>query len=80
MVAISAEENGKASVEWSLERMRPRTSSRKPGALERENVSAENCFIKCYSKEEQRGKLVAGGECGIKQIFFLISFLFCFCF
>lgn len=64
--AISAEVNGKASVERSLERMRPGLSSRKHGALERENMSAENWFIKCYSKEDQRNEVVAGGECGVK--------------
>lgn len=55
--------------------------SRENGALERENMSVENVFMKFYSKEEQRKEVVVGKEYRVKGIFVcLLSFFLFVCF
>lgn len=60
---------------WPLKRMRPGKISRKKGALERKTMSVDNFFVKLYSTEEGRDRVVAGGDYRVKQILFFIPIL-----
>lgn len=69
---IETEVGGKACLEWSLGRMRPRKS----GAPERDQ---DNFFMVFCPKGEQRIRVIVGGECRVKTDFFLFCFIsFCF--